>query len=187
MKVLCEREKLREGLTAVTSVIPVKSTRPAVENVCLVATDDALELVGTDLDVAVRYRIEDVKVEEPGTALIPARVASDFVRDLNGETVTLSSNGDNFLIENGEDRCELTTVDPDEYPVVARFVEDGAVSVLAATFTRLVSRTGFAAAREAGRYAMHGILTQVENDQLKMVATDGRRLAMADAGCSLGT
>ena len=79
--------KLREGLTAVTSVIPVKSTRPAVENVCIVATDDALELVETDLDVAVRYRIDDVKVEEPGTALVPARVAADFVRDLLGELV----------------------------------------------------------------------------------------------------
>ena len=53
MKVLCSRERLREGLSVATSVIPLKSTRPAVENVCLVATDDALELVGTDLDVAV--------------------------------------------------------------------------------------------------------------------------------------
>jgi len=181
MKVLCEREKLREGLTVTTSVIPVKSTRPAVENVCLVATDDALELVGTDLDVAVRYRIEDVKVEEPGTALIPARVASDFVRDLVAETVTLETKDENFLIVSGDDRCELTTVDPDEYPVVARFDEKDAVSILAATFTRLVARTGFAAAREAGRYAMHGILTQCEGDELKMVATDGRRLAMASS------
>jgi len=182
MKVLCRRDKLREGLVITTSVIPVKSTRPAVENVYLVATDDALELVGTDLDVAVRYRIEDVKVQEPGTALIPARVAADFVRDLDCETVTLRSKGDAFLIENGEDRCQLSTVDPDEYPVVARFGEDEAVSLLAATFTRLVSRTGFAAAREAGRYAMHGILTQVEKDEIKMIATDGRRLAMASAG-----
>ena len=182
MKILCERDKLREALTVTTSVIPSKSTRPAVENVCLVATNDALELVGTDLDVAVRYRLEEVKIEEPGTALIPARVASDFVRDLQSETVTLRTKGDNFLIESGEDCCELTTIDPDEYPVVARFDGDGGVSVLAATFTRLVSRTGFAAAREAGRYAMHGILTEVENDELTMVATDGRRLAMASAG-----
>ena len=182
MKILCEREKLREALAVTTSVIPTKSTRPAVENVCLVATDQALELVGTDLDVAVRYRIEDVKVEEPGTALIPARVATDFVRDLGSETVSLLTKGDNFLIESGDDRCELTTVDPDEYPVVARFEEDGSLPVLAATFSRLVSRTGFAAAREAGRYAMHGILTEVENDELSMVATDGRRLAVASAG-----
>ena len=181
MKVLCERDKLREGLAVATSVIPVKSTRPAVENVCLVATDDSLELVGTDIDVAVRYRIEDVKVEEPGTALVPARVAADFVRDLTGETLRMRTQGESFLIESGDDRCELTTVDPDEYPVVARFAEDGAVPIQGGTFTRLVSRTSFAAAREAGRYAMHGILTQVEGDELKMVATDGRRLAVSSA------
>src|SRR5262245_7502133 len=180
MKVLCDRERLREALTVVTSVIPMKSTRPAIENVCLVASDDALELVGTDLDVAVRYRVSDVKVEEPGTALVPARVTSDFVRDLAGETVKLRTKGDNFVIEGGvDDRCELTTVDPDEFPVVARFVQDGSIPLQGGVFTRLVLRTAFAAAREAGRYAMHGILTELEGDELKMVATDGRRLVLA--------
>lgn len=179
MKVLCDRERLREGLAVVTSVIPTKSTRPAVENVCLVATDDALELVGTDLDVAVRFRIEDVKVIEPGTALVPARVASDFVRDLSGETVTLATKGETFLVESGSDHCELPTVDPDEFPVVARFHDEGSIPVQAGNFTRLVARTSFASAREQGRYAMHGILTQVEDGTLTMVATDGRRLALA--------
>ena len=107
-------------------------------------------------------------------------MAADFVRDLGGETITLRTKGDNFLIESGDDSCELTTIDPDEYPVVARFVDDkGSIPIQGGTFTRLVSRTSFAAAREAGRYAMHGILTQVEDEELKMVATDGRRLAVA--------
>lgn len=184
MKILCEREKLREALAVTTSVIPSKSTRPAVENVSMIATGDALELIGTDLDVAIRYRIEDVKTDEPGSVLVPARVAADFVRDLpaaNGATVTMRTHGDNFIIESGEDSCELSTIDPDEYPDVASFDEADSVPVMAATFTRLVSRTGFAAAREAGRYAMHGILTQCENDELKLVATDGRRLAIASA------
>ena len=64
-------------MAVATSIIPLKSTRPAIENVCLVATDGVLELVGTDLDVAVRYRVEDVKVDEPGNVLIPARIAAD--------------------------------------------------------------------------------------------------------------
>jgi len=51
----------------------------------------------------------------------------------------------------------------------------------AGRFTRLVNRTGFAAAREQGRYAMHGILTLVEDDSLQMIATDGRRLAVASS------
>lgn len=179
MKVLCNREKLREGLAVTNSVIPVKSTRPAIENVCLVATDDTLELVGTDLEVAVRFRIEDVKVEDPGTALIPSRISADFVRDLSGETVTLETVEDNCIIESDSDRCELVTVDPDEFPAIHRFPEEDALSVQAGSFTKLVDRTAFAAAREQGRYAMHGILTLVEESQLKMVATDGRRLAIS--------
>ena len=75
MKILCDREKLRDGLAIVNNVIPVKSTKPVIENVCLVATDDALELLGTDLECAVRYRVSDVQVDEPGPVVIPARVA----------------------------------------------------------------------------------------------------------------
>lgn len=186
MKVLCDRERLREGMALATSVIPAKSTRPAIENVYLLAGDDSFELIGTDLDVALRYRIEDVKIETPGRALIPARVASDFVRDLGGETVSLEVTGDHCVITSGDDRCELVTVDPDEYPVVERFSEDGSLSVQAGNFTKLVHRTAFAAAREQGRYAMHGILTLVEDEKLRMVATDGRRLAVTSIPLDTG-
>jgi DNA polymerase-3 subunit beta len=181
MKVLCDREKLREGLAIVNNVIPPRSTKPVLENVCFVATDNALELVGTDLEVAVRYRIEDVKVAEPGPTVIPARVTLDFIRDLSSETVTLSSSDGVCTISGGADSCELVTVDPDEFPVISRFDDEVTLSVQGGTFTRLAGQTSFAAAREAGRYAMHGVLVAVEDDSLKMVATDGRRLAMSSA------
>jgi DNA polymerase-3 subunit beta len=181
MKVLCDRERLREGLAVANSVIPTKSTKPVLANVCLVATEDALELVGTDLEVALRYRIEDVKVEEPGTVVIPARLTYDFVRDLSSETVLLDSSEGNCQISGGADSCELVTFDPDEFPVVSRFSDEGAFSIQAGTFTTLVNRTAFAAAREQGRYAMHGVLAELEGGLLRMVATDGRRLAIAHA------
>jgi len=181
MKVICDREKLREGLAVVNNVIPGKSTKPVLENVCLVATDDALELVGTDLECSVRYRIDDVKVDEPGPAVVPARVTLDFVRDLSGESVTLSTTEGNCTISSGEDTCELVTIDPDEFPVISRFGNDEAISMQSGTFTRLVNRTAFAAAREAGRYAMHGVLVELEDGVIKLVATDGRRLALSSA------
>jgi DNA polymerase III subunit beta len=181
MKVLCDREKLREALAVVNSVIPTKSSKPVLENVCLVATDNALELLGSDYEISLRYRITDVQVSEPGPAVLPARVTLDFIRDLTGETVTLETNGRTCVITSGADSCELVTVDPDEFPVIAHLPEKGAVSMQGGTFARLVGQTAFAAAREAGRYAMHGILTEVENSVLRMVATDGRRLALASA------
>lgn len=179
MKVICDREKLREGLAIANSVVANKPTKPVLENLCLVATDDSLELVGTDLDVSVRYRLEDVQVIEPGPAVIPGRVTLDFVRDLSGETVTLETKDGHCTITSGADTCELVTLDPDEFPVVSRFEDEGTISMQGGSFTRLVQQTVFAAAREPGRYAMHGVLVEQEDDRLKMVATDGRRLALA--------
>jgi DNA polymerase-3 subunit beta len=192
MKVLCNREELRQGLAVANTVIPAKTPKPILSNVCLVATQDALELVGTDLDVSMRYRIEDVKVVEPGTAVVSARTAHDFVRDLSGETVELTLKDQKLVLSSGSDVGELVIADPDEFPVVARFADEGAVSLQGGTFTTLVSRTAFAAAREQGRYAMHGVLVELEDHRLQMVATDGRRLARAaatleDAPASLNT
>jgi len=182
MKVLCDREKLREGLAVVNSVVPTKTTKAVLANVCLVATEDALELVGTDLDVAVRYRIaDDVKVDEPGTVVVPARVTLDFVRDLAGETVVLEAGESRCVLRAGDDACELVMADPDEFPVVSHFEDAGSCSIQAGSFTALVGRTAFAAAREQGRYAMHGVLTEVADQVLRLVATDGRRLAVATA------
>ena len=180
MKVVCNREKLREGLAIANTVVPAKAPKPVLENVCLVATDDGLELLGTDLEVALRYRITDVEVVEPGPVVIPARVATDFVRDLASDTVTLETREGECLIEGGSDACELVTVDADEFPVVSRFDSSSTLRVQGGSFARLVGTTAFAAAREPGRYAMHGIMTEIDGDTLRMVATDGRRLAVSD-------
>jgi len=180
MKVLCDREKLREGLAIVNNVVPARSTKPILENVRFVATDSALELVGTDLEVSVRYSIDDVKVADPGVTVIPARVALDFIRDLTSETISLQTEDGNCTITGGADSCELVTMDSDEFPVPPAFDDENTLSIQGGTFTRLVNETAFAAAREAGRYAMHGVLLTVENERLQLVATDGRRLALSD-------
>ncbi len=197
MKFVCDREKLREGLAIVNNVVPAKSPKPVLENICIVATVDAIEILATDLECSVRYRIpigdaasgdsKDekklrggvVRIEEPGVAVVPARVTLDFVRDLSADEVVVSTQDSTCTIFAGEDRCELVTVDPDEFPVIASFGDQATVAVQGGAFVRLVGRTAFAAAREAGRYAMHGVLTECEDNSLRMVATDGRRLAMS--------
>ena len=196
MKVTCDRETLREGLAVVNNVIPARSTKPVLENVKLVAKDDCLELVGTDLEVAIRYKLSShqqvasdeegkdgashglVEIAEPGVAVVPARVALDFIRDLVGNTVTLETNDNTLSIYSGPDTCELVTADADEYPTVNQFDPEDSFSIQGGVFNRLVTQTAFAAAREAGRYAMHGVLMDLQAETLKLVATDGRRLAL---------
>jgi DNA polymerase-3 subunit beta len=104
-------------------------------------------------------------------------VFHDFVRDFAGESVEIDTSESNCdQLRCGDDSAELVTSDAEEYPVVPRFDSAEAYSLQAGTFTALVNKTAFAAAREQGRYAMHGVLAEVGDGILKMVATDGRRL-----------
>jgi DNA polymerase-3 subunit beta len=108
-------------------------------------------------------------------------VLHDFVRDLGGEDVELQHGDGNCHVKCGGDSCELVVADSAEFPEVPRFEEKGAIAVQAGTFSALVTRTAFAAAKEQGRYAMHGVLVEVGDGTLKLVATDGRRLAVAQS------
>jgi DNA polymerase-3 subunit beta len=128
---------------------------------------------------APRAPLADDNVEEPRPVAPPPRPTLDFIPALTSETVTLDTSEGNCHITGGSDTCELVTFDPEEFPVVSRFSDENAISIQAGRFTSLVNRTVFAAAREQGRYAMHGVLTEIEGDMLRMVATDGRRLAIA--------
>ena len=179
MKVICDRAKLHEGLAIAGSVVSGKAAKPIYENICLVASDDKLEILGTDAEVSIRFSVDDVSVEEPGPTVVPGKVMLDFVRDLSGETVTMRSDDGTCVLSSGSDECELVTMDPDEFPVIPRFTDAKTVSLQGGSFIRLVQQTAFAAAREPGRYAMHGVLAEFDDDSLKLVATDGRRLAVA--------
>ena len=114
---------------------------------------------------------------------MPARVTLDFVRDLSGGPGQPPTRDNKCVIAGGQDTCDLVTMDPDEFPVIARFGDEKTFSMQGGVFQRLVNRTAFAAAREPGRYAMHGVLAEIEDGVLKLVATDGRRLALASAAC----
>ncbi len=177
MKVICNRETLRDALSIANQLVPTKTTKPVLENVCLVATDNALEFLATDEEVAMRYTLDDVQVGETGVAVIPARIAMEVVRDLSGEMCQIEMIGTRCRISSNLDHCDLVTADPDEFPVIGRFEATQHISIQGGVLAKLISQTSFAAAREPGRYAMHGIQLTLPGDRLQLVATDGRRLA----------
>lgn len=186
MKITCHREKLRDALSVINTVVPGRAAKLILENVKLVATEEGLELVGTDLEVSARITVQEVQVDEPGVAVLPCKVVLDFVRDLSSEMVTISCEDQKCVIRGGTDQCELVMLDADEFPVISHFDPKGSFSMQGGNFSRLVQQTSFAAARDAGRYAMHGVLVEIGDDELKMVATDGRRLALASQPIDAG-
>ena len=84
MKFLIDRLAFRDALQRVEMAIDRKPTRPVLGGVLIEAHNDSVVLMASDLDIAVRYRVQQVQVDQPGWAVIPGRELVDIVKDLVG-------------------------------------------------------------------------------------------------------
>ncbi|MFW6059233.1 MAG: DNA polymerase III subunit beta [Phycisphaeraceae bacterium] len=183
MKVICDRGALVESLNLVGGVIVARTPKPALACVKLTATEDALQLAGTDLEVAVRMSTPRIEVQETGEALIPADKLQQIVRESIDPTLTLETEGDAAHIRGQDSHFKIFGQPVDDFPPVPEFPGDADFELSAAELHRLISQTLFATARENSRYAINGVLVEREGNKLTMVATDGHRLAMARGQC----
>jgi len=178
MKVTCDTKVLADSLALVCSVVPVRSPKPVLANVKLVAKDKSLELVATDLEVGIRHVIPDVTVDEPGEVLLPAAQASNIVREATAKEIALATEDKVCIISYTGATYDIPCDEPADFPEMPGFNDKNAVTVAAGDLKQMIERTRFAAAREQARYALNGILFSLKGEVLRLVATDGRRLAL---------
>lgn len=186
MKILCDRNQLQEAFGIVSSVVSAKTTKPILQNILLRADDHGITLFATDLEMAAKVSIEAVKVSRKGAVLLPSRETSALLRELSDPTVTLESTEQRCKIESGGGSFVLLGEDPEQFPEEVTVTSPTQVDLAASGMLRMVQETVFAAARVETRYAKPGVLIDFAASCLRMVATDGRRLAVSyqnlDAG-----
>jgi len=182
MKLTCQAEQIHAAFQIVGSVVQSRPTRPILGNVLLTASEDGLEIQATDLEIGVCYRLSEVNVSETGQiAVAYARLHSLVGYYAKGEeTIELSLEGSNCLLKTSDGQFRLPTSPAEEFPVLPDFDEGSARVIEAANFKEMVRRTTFAAHRERHRYALNGALLSMKGKAVRMVATDGRRLALVE-------
>ena len=91
MNVRCQVQKLRESFQLASSVVNARSPKPILANVKFVASDKGLEILSTDLEVAIRCRIEEVEVVKQGMALVNAARLGSILRECDDEKINLET------------------------------------------------------------------------------------------------
>ena len=180
MKVICDRAALVEAVNIVAGVVVSRTPTPVLQCVKLTASKGRLTLAATDLEVGLRLGVDQVDVNKEGEALIPADKLTQIVRACDDPTLTIETKDHTVHIRGQGSHFTVFGFDPKEAPVVREF-EDVKVDceIDGGTFKTLISRTAFAAAAEHSRYAINGVLIERDGKKIRLVATDGRRLAVA--------
>ena len=184
MKVICDRAALTEAVSLVSSVVVNRTPTPVLLCIKITASDGGLHLAATDLEVGLRMHVDQVDVEEPGEVLVPADKLNQIVRACDDPTLTIHSEDNAVHIKGANSHFKVFGYDPAEAPAVRTFDESSIdCEIQAGTLHRVIQRTLFAAAAEHSRYAINGVLFDREGRKLRLVATDGRRLAVAKGDC----
>ncbi len=184
MKVIAQTSALQEALAMAGSIVAARTPKPVLQCVKLIATKEGetstLTLLATDLEAGFRYQITAVEVEQEGEALVPADRLSGIVRESSDEgSLTIEADKDACQVRGAASRFKIRSYDPAEYPAVADFEGDGDFEIQAQALAEMIGQTLFAAAKAHSHYAMSGVLWEAGGKKIKLVATDGHRLAQA--------
>ena len=177
MRLTISREKLQEGLNAVTASIPVKTTLPVLANILVETTDRGIKLSGTDLDIAVSTEVA-ADVEASGAVTIPAKKLSEIARELPPAPVKIAAVGEQRItLECGRSKFKLLGLPRDEFPTFPAVRFDESWRIKSGDLQKLISHTSFAVSTEESRPILNGVLWELRPERMSMVATNGHRLA----------
>ena len=177
MRFTISREKLQEGLAAVAASIPAKTTLPVLSNILVETTDKGIRLSGTDLDIAVSTEVV-ADVETTGAMTIPAKKLSEIARELPPSPVKIAAIGEQRItLDCGRSHFKILGLPRDEFPTfpTVRFSESWRIR--SGDLQKLIAHTSFAVSTEESRPILNGVLWELKPDSMRMVATNGHRLA----------
>ncbi len=177
------QEKFLGALQAVSGIVERRHTLPILANVLLRKSGKQVEFTTSDLEIQVRTAAELGGDEADFNTTVGARKLIDILRSLPADqVVTLSAAQNKLTLQAGKSRFTLQTLPAEDFPLVNEAVDFGPIfSVPQNTLRSLVNQVHFAMAVHDIRYYLNGILFIAEGKQLTLVATDGHRLALAQA------
>ncbi len=178
MKINCNAQLLNEACQNVQRVVTSKTTIPAMEGILLQAKDGKLTLTGYDLEVGIITTV-DVAVVEEGAIVLNAKVLCDILRRLPAELVSIEADArQSCVIRCGDIEYKLVGIAADEYPELPTITEGKPVLMDSEMLGKMIHQTIFSVSTGDSKVIHNGIKFEVSENQIRLVAVDGFRLAI---------
>ena len=184
MKLRIAREELLTALQRVQGVVEKRNTMPILSNILLEAKPDGVDIVATDLEIGMRG-LYKATVQEPGSITLSARKLYEILKELGGGELELTTGENNWAtIQAGKSQFKVVGLSSSEYPALPAIEREGLTPLAGSGLLQLIRKTLFAVGDNDARYILNGLLvtltTAEKKTTLRLVGTDGHRLAVAE-------
>lgn len=178
MKFTCERSLLSDAVLNVSKAVSAKSTLPILEGILLKAKENSLYLCGYNLEMAITTEIEATVLEQ-GELVLNARLFSDMVRKMPSDTILLETDDRLMTLIKGDNtEFNILGISSSEYPDIPTADGESVARIDGETFKSMIEQTLFSVAITEQKPVHTGVLFEIDNQNLRLVAVDGFRLAL---------
>jgi DNA polymerase-3 subunit beta len=184
MEVTIRREDLVRGLHLVQGVVERRNTLPILANVLLEPAAEGIALTATDMEVGLRGLVP-ATVKKKGSITLNARKLYEIAREVTAEEVVLKAVQAGWVeVLAGRSKFKIVSLDPKDFPQLplgADAPEGVTIRIATGTLREMIDKTLFAVSSDETRFNLSGVfIGNSEDGTLRMVATDGHRLAVID-------
>jgi len=180
MKIKVSKKDLSFVIQITQNIVSSKATLPILSNILLSCKNKVLKLTATDLDIGISCEIP-VEIIEEGSITIPAKRFNDIIKELPHQDIVIHVKKNNQVdIEGEKCRFKINGLPADEFPKFPEFSDNEFIEIDQKILKKMLKLTSFAVSYEESRYVLNGVLFEISNNIIKMVATDGRRLAKVE-------
>ncbi len=179
MKIRIPRQDLLEKVNRVKTVVSSKSALPILSHILFETRDSAVRLSATDLKVSIECTV-DCTVEEPGSLTVSSQRLSMILSELPDAEIVMELTENNvILLSCGRIQTKLFSMAPEEFPPIRSFDNIEPLVLPQAVLRKLFEKTSFAICTDQARYNLTGLLVEITDGKLTVVATDGRRMSLS--------
>lgn len=178
MKFLCDKQKLQETILIVQKAITGKTNMPVLDGIFIEARNNELTLIGSDKDISIESKIQ-AEVIEPGKIVINSKIFGEIIRKLPNSEIKIETLENNTVqITCLKSIFNLSHMEPDDFPELPMINKNDIFSIPQITLKNMIKGTSFAVSQDESRPILQGILFEVNEGRMNLVALDGYRLAV---------
>ena len=180
MRLACNQKDLLLGLSVVGRAVSARTTLPILGNILLHAQEDGLMVAATNLESIICCWI-DANVKESGSTTVPAKLLSDFISSLSGETVRmkLSKPTETLRLKCDNSTASIKGITSEDFPsVIAEDTNAQTIPVTNTDLAKMIDQSVFAAAKDEARPTLTGVHVTMNSQRMSIAATDGYRLSV---------
>ena len=184
MRFSVNQSELQTALSIVTKGVSTRSTLPILSGVLIQTNTDSLVFQTTDLELSIRYSMPAL-IEEPGAVVVPGKIFFEIVKSLPDAAISFETNSgesDNGEISISCDSLSfsLKTLNAEDFPNFPEVDTTQQADIPFKQFSTMVKRVARMVSKDESRAVMMGILVTLEDNCLRMVATDSYRLGITE-------